>query len=78
MARNTHSLNPAAMASALQGVPQRLFMGMNDKVITSEVLRSYLAKVQPTCAEVHVIPADHWEGFDEAWSEFKDKPIECK
>jgi hypothetical protein len=71
------SLNPSDYALELRQIPQRLIMGMNDPIIPSEVLQAYTKSVQPACAEVHVVPADHWEGFDEVWDEVKDVPVEC-
>lgn len=71
------SLNPAEYATELKSLPQRLYMGMNDTIVKSNVLTSYLDKVEPSCAEVHVIAANHWDGFDEAWEETKDIQINC-
>lgn len=70
-------LNPADFAAQLKGVPQRHFIGQQDRVVPAGVIQAYRRKVQPRCIEVVTTVADHMTGYDAAWNQQKDAPIQC-
>lgn len=71
------SLNPIAFADRLAGVPQRHYIGSADTVMPKSVSESFLNQVRPACYEVIATRATHNSGFEQAWSEAKDRPISC-
>ncbi len=71
------SLNPADYGPELAAIPQRHLVGANDTVVPSEVSASYMRRVQPECGAVIEVKADHWEGFDSSWEQYRDLPVTC-
>ena len=65
------SLNPAASARRLITVPQRHFVGTEDKVVPPDIYRSYHAAAGPnaTASLAMVSGASHEDGWVERWPE---------
>lgn len=71
------SLNPADYAEKLIRIPQRHFVGLRDQTVPGDVIYAYMLKVQPQCSVMLDVDADHWEGFDEAWTKYRGEDVNC-
>jgi hypothetical protein len=71
------SLNPSSFAKQLAIIPQRHFIGSDDKVVPGEVLYRYTLMVQPACSETVEVKADHYAGFEQSWIRQKDRDYGC-
>ncbi|MDD0976353.1 alpha/beta hydrolase [Pseudomonas fontis] len=71
------SLNPADYAEQLTKLPQRHFIGANDKVVPQAVSEAYLRKVRPSCSETVSVQADHHSGFEASWLANRNRAITC-
>lgn len=65
------SLNPAASAPRLAAIPQRHFVGAEDKIVPADIYRSYRAAAGPgaTASIAMIAGASHEEGWVERWPE---------
>jgi hypothetical protein len=65
------SLNPAASARRIAAVPQRHFVGTQDKIVPVNIYRSYSAAAGPTATAslALVAGASHEDGWVERWPE---------
>ncbi|NLD00035.1 MAG: alpha/beta hydrolase [Gammaproteobacteria bacterium] len=76
----TNSLEPTDYASPLAAIPQRHFYGAKDKNIPPSSYQDYWLHlaVKPKCSQQVIIAlADHEEGWLEAWSQWRDRSLDC-
>ncbi|HHT9134326.1 MAG TPA: alpha/beta hydrolase [Candidatus Avalokitesvara rifleensis] len=67
----TESPNPADYGDRLRLIPQIHFVGMNDKIVPSEVAESFKGKIKPEPGNFKVIKLrgyTHHDGWAENWS----------
>jgi pimeloyl-ACP methyl ester carboxylesterase len=72
------SLDPTQFADRLRAIPQRHFVGRNDKVVPRAVAEHYQDILgEGSCSEVQMVDATHHEGLQAAWSRFGNSPLRC-
>lgn len=74
------SLEPTDYAATLAAIPQRHFYGAKDRNIPPTSYQDYWQRlaVKPKCSQqVVIVSADHEEGWLEAWSQWRDRPLDC-
>ena len=73
------SLDPMDVASRISRVPQRHFIGRNDKRVPSFIVKDYIiASETKGCIQVtEVRDADHVNGWTEEWPRLLALPVEC-
>lgn len=74
------SLNPTDFADRLTRIPQRHFVGTNDRIVPVGVYSSYAGFFQDSgCLAVTVVPgADHGSGWKENWSRYLEEAPGCR
>jgi pimeloyl-ACP methyl ester carboxylesterase len=74
------SLEPLDYRAKLARVPQRHFTGTQDRVVPATLLDRYRQALGPArCLQsVSVAGASHAEGWNQAWAQWRDRPIECQ
>jgi len=74
----TGSLNPADIAEHISDIPQRHFIGMNDRVIPASIYESFKSEsLASTCVNKSVHQASHVRGWAELWVELHQLPVAC-
>lgn len=72
------SLNPADIAEQIRDIPQRHFMGVNDRVIPASLYDSFKSKSKVSnCVNKSLHQATHVRGWAELWSELHQLPVRC-
>jgi len=73
----TGSLNPASYPEALQQIPQIHFVGDKDRVVSADIVRSYLDKVGiPADSGLRIVPGfDHDCCWVERWSQLRQEVL---
>lgn len=73
------SLDPEDHREQLRHIPQRHLAGGQDRVVPASLMQDYLGSLHdPACVESAVIPeASHAEGWKNAWSVFRARPLDC-
>jgi hypothetical protein len=71
-------VTPLAFRDKLRALPQRHFIGLNDKVVPPQMLRVYASQLQGKCLEVVETLATHDQGYDESWGARSDLPLACE
>jgi pimeloyl-ACP methyl ester carboxylesterase len=71
------SLNPTLYAQQLRAVPQRHYVGRNDRIIPASVLDSYMSQIKPVCSQTVIVDGDHHSGYQAEWSALKDQSLDC-
>ncbi|OGQ96339.1 MAG: hypothetical protein A2521_10860 [Deltaproteobacteria bacterium RIFOXYD12_FULL_57_12] len=76
----TGSLNPPDFADRLSRIPQRHFVGENDRIVPLAVYRSYAGFFRDTgCLAVTTVPgADHVSGWQENWPRSLEEAPGCR
>lgn len=71
------SIDPVSVASKIQGIPQRHFIGRRDRVIVSEIPKVFLAAEGDTDYKglTEIEEADHLNGWVERWVELLAVPL---
>ncbi|WP_052384162.1 alpha/beta hydrolase [Litchfieldella xinjiangensis] len=80
-----HGLRPLASAlepldyqNRLAQLPQRHFAGEDDRIVPTSLLRAYIKQLEGTCAEAVTLEnVSHTQGWEQAWQQWQDQPIEC-
>jgi hypothetical protein len=72
-----HPVLPLTYRAALRTIPQRHFVGLEDKVVPPAVADAYVAALKGRCVEVIKVHADHAGGFEESWARYANVPIRC-
>lgn len=79
IAFSSSSLNPAALAAEISGIPQIHFIGTRDRIVTEEISASYMRQLSDKkCASVVEANASHLDGWIEQWPELLDRIPACK
>ena len=71
-------VTPLAFRDKLRALPQRHFIGLNDKVVPPQMLRVYTTQLQGNCLEVVETLATHDQGYDESWGARSNLPLVCE
>jgi pimeloyl-ACP methyl ester carboxylesterase len=72
------SLDPADVASRLNGLPQIHFVGARDKVAPALIAEDYAARMGPSpCLAIVTVPVSHERGWTEAWPEAMKRRPGC-
>lgn len=73
----TGSLNPASYPEALQKIPQIHFVGDKDRVVSADIVRSYLEKVGiPVDSGMRIVPGfDHDCCWVDRWSQLRQESM---
>ena len=71
-------VTPLAFRDKLRALPQRHFIGLNDKVVPPQMLRVYTTQLQGNCLEVVESLATHDQGYDESWGARSNLPLACE
>lgn len=74
------SLDPLDYRERLSRLPQRHFVGNADTVVPPALLDSYRESLGSNrCIQtVLVQSASHGDGWDSAWQQWRDQPLECR
>lgn len=70
-------LLPLAWRETLSAIPQRHFVGLQDRVMPPAVAQSYVSQLRGRCVEVITADADHSAGFEDDWARYADVPVPC-
>lgn len=75
-----HSLNPINVASKLSQLPQRHFVGNQDKIIPLFIAQQFKqASFDSSCVQITSVPnATHQRGWKERWQELLKMPVTCE
>ncbi len=75
----TGSLNPADVSEQINYIPQSHFTGEDDRIVTSEVSKSYLHNAKDThCIQVLELEnTTHESGWTRVWGELLLRPVVC-
>lgn len=71
------SADPLKNATHLFTIPQRHFIGIGDTIITAPLIKGYLYKVRPACAEVITLPGTHSSVIGAISPHALNRPIAC-
>lgn len=73
------SLNPSDAAAKIAHIPQRHFIGAEDKVVPQTVINGWKAAAgNTTCIETTIVPdAAHEKGWTEKWPSLLTLPLPC-
>jgi len=72
------SLNPADIAEQIRDLPQRHFIGVNDRVIPASIYESFKSRsLARKCVNKSVHQASHVRGWAELWVELYQLPVAC-
>lgn len=76
----TGSLEPLDFRERLLQVPQRHLVGSEDRVVPARLLERYRQALGPaSCVQPVTVPgASHADGWTQAWTQWRDRPIECR
>lgn len=76
----TGSLEPLDFRERLSQVPQRHFVGSEDRVVPARLLERYRQALgTASCMQPVTVPgASHADGWTQAWTQWRDSPIECR
>ncbi len=76
----TGSLNPADFAVQLQNIPQMHFVGEDDSVVDTAIVRAFQARFpRVDCVHATIVPAvRHVEGWLEIWPILLRLPVRCE
>jgi hypothetical protein len=78
------SLNPTAFAKSLASVPQRHFIGNEDKIVTQNITKSYVTALRQfdskmSCIEIRIIEkVSHAKGWEDVWRDIHQELVACK
>ncbi len=73
------SLNPIDYAKKLQNIPQRHYIGSEDKVVPPWVAKRYAQNLQSNCVDINIIKNyGHHKGWEKHWSELIQQPLPCQ
>lgn len=74
------SLNPADNAAKIANLPQRHFIGAQDKNVTPAIYDSFArAAGQPNCLRKTIVPgASHEKGWAARWPNLLKEPLGCR
>jgi hypothetical protein len=74
------SVDPATVAAKLAHIPQRHFIGAEDKVVPEDIYNSWLrASGSSACITSTVVPdMGHEKGWDGKWPELLSLPLSCR
>lgn len=70
-------LLPLSWREPLSAIPQRHFVGLEDRVVPPAVVQSYVSKLKGRCVEVVTSNDSHSTGFEGGWTRYADLPIPC-
>jgi len=73
------SLNPINVAEKLKWLPQRHFVGANDKIVPSFITEKFIQKSGSICSDVtYVKSTSHETGWVGRWHALIKLPLRCK
>ncbi len=74
------SLNPADQAYKLSQIPQRHFIGENDKIVPPAIFKSFKSKAGVSdCINYTIVPnTTHSKGWENNWKYLMSMPVSCK
>jgi pimeloyl-ACP methyl ester carboxylesterase len=71
-------VTPLQYKARLQTIPQRMFVGTNDKVVPPAVAREYALHLNGQCIELLVGEGDHQSGYRDVWLSTANQPVLCR
>lgn len=72
------SLEPLDAPGRLARIPQRHLLGSTDSTIPASLFSHYLQRLGPApCVEAVQVPASHEQGWQQAWQQWRGRPIGC-
>lgn len=71
------SLDPLARPEALRAIPQRHLVGRLDTVIPAALADGYRRKVEGSCTQLVTVEADHAQGWEPVWRQWRNEPLPC-
>lgn len=72
------SLEPLDAPGRLAHIPQRHLLGNADKTVPASVFSHYLQRLGPAlCVQAVRVNASHEQGWQQAWQQWRDQPIDC-
>jgi len=72
------AVSPLTYRQRLQGIPQRHFVGEQDRTVPPQVAQHYVQALQGQCVEVVNVAGGHVDGFEAAWRQFGGQGIGCQ
>ena len=75
----SESLIPTDVLVRTSRIPQRHFVGQNDKVIPPFIASGYQDRMMPGhCSAYNVVPGlDHYSGWPQVWHVLQSQPLPC-
>jgi len=73
----SESLDPLARPEALRAIPQRHLVGRLDTVIPAALVDGYRRKVGGGCLQLVTVEADHAQGWEQVWQQWRSQPLPC-
>lgn len=73
----SESLDPLARPEALRAIPQRHLVGRLDTVIPAALADGYRRKVGGSCTQLVTVEADHAQGWEQIWQQWRGEPLSC-
>lgn len=73
----SESLDPLARPEALRAIPQRHLVGRLDTVIPAALADGYRRKVGGSCLQLVNVEADHAQGWEPVWRQWRSEPLPC-
>ena len=73
----SESLDPLARPEALRAIPQRHLVGRLDTVIPAALADGYRRKVGGGCLQLVTVEADHAQGWEQVWQQWRSQPLPC-
>ncbi|WP_423358650.1 alpha/beta hydrolase [Pseudomonas citronellolis] len=74
------SLDPSDYRDQLAAIPQRHLVGEGDNIVPARLAKDYLSWLHPdACSQLtEALAADHTHGWENAWKEWRSKPLTCE
>lgn len=74
------SLNAIDEAARLSSLPQRHFVGAQDRIVSPDIAQRFVARLETRrCASVHVVEtASHDTGWEQAWPQLLGQEVSCR
>ncbi|HEX6956518.1 MAG TPA: alpha/beta hydrolase [Ferrovibrio sp.] len=77
VSRMPTAIDVAALAPRLKLLPQRHFVGNDDKIVPASIAERFSSEVG-ACAAVGRVAASHGEGWHEQWPRLLQMPLPCR
>lgn len=75
----SEALEPIDYRDRLRHIPQRHLVGTLDPIIPASLAQAYTSSMPDAkCLELREVKATHEQGWEAAWTIYRDRPIPCK